>query len=345
MSIYLLFRKSKLFRIIWGIFFFPLSILYQFLLVLKKSATPKVELGIPIIGIGNITVGGTGKTPFTIWLGKFLAMRNFKPGIFTTGYKASSKKADGTHHQDRFGDETLEISNELKNIPVISGRNRAANINNFKGKNLDLAILDDAYQQWGIKKNLDILLIDSTLPFGNYLTLPAGILREPLSSIKRADIIILTHASEVSAEKIKKINKTLRKRITKNIPIFQSSHIIEKFHNKNGQSIELNEVSARNIITVTGIANPYSFNKALQDIGCIILKTFIFPDHHPYSKENLEVINHYADSKEVSFIITTQKDFVKINELKGVPENLIYSRLNLKIEDEPKLQEIILSKL
>ncbi|MCK4665468.1 tetraacyldisaccharide 4'-kinase [Candidatus Dependentiae bacterium] len=312
---------------------------------LKKSATSKIELGIPIIGIGNITVGGTGKTPFTIWLGKFLTGRNLKPGIFTTGYKASSKKATGINHQDKFGDETLEISNELKNIPVISGRNRAANINKFKGKNLDLAILDDAYQQWGIKKCLDILLIDSTLPFGNYLTLPAGILREPLSSIKRADIIILTHVSEVSPEKINEISIILRKRLTKDVPIFHSSHIIEKFHNNSGRTIELNEVGEQNIITVTGIANPYSFNKILKDLGCRILKSFIFPDHHPYSEENLEVINHYADSKEVSFIITTQKDFVKINKLKGVPENLIYSRLNLKIDDEPKLQEIILSKL
>ncbi len=345
MSIYLLFRKSKLFRIIWGIFLFPLSILYQFLLFLKKSTIPKVELGIPIIGIGNITVGGTGKTPFTIWLGKFLTGRNFKPGIFTTGYKASSRKANGVGHQGIFGDESLEISNELKNIPVISGRNRAANITKFKGKDLDLAILDDAYQQWGIKKDLDILLIDSTLPFGNYLTLPAGILREPLSSIKRADIIILTHVTEVSPEKMKEIRIILKKRLTKDIPIFQSSHIIESFFDNNDRTIELNEVSGQNIITVTGIANPYSFNKILKDIGCKVLKSFIFPDHHPYSEKNLEAINRYADSNEVSYIITTQKDFVKINKLKRVPENLIYSRLNLEIDDEPKLQEIILSKL
>ncbi len=345
MNIYLLFRKSKLFRIIWGIFLFPFSILYQFLLVLKKSATPKVDLGIPIISIGNITVGGTGKTPFTIWLGKFLSVSNFKPGIFTTGYKSSPKKVNGSDQHDVFGDESLEISNELKNIPVISGRNRAENINRFKGKNLNIAILDDAYQQWGIMKNLDILLIDSTLPFGNYLTLPAGILREPLSSIKRADIIILTHSSEVSNEKIKELRTTLKKRLTKDVPIFQSSHVIKCFHDKNGRTIDLNEVRAQNIITVTGIANPDSFNKILEEIGCVISKSFIFPDHHSYSEKDLEMVKSYVNSKNGSFIITTQKDFVKINKLKGVSDNLIYSRLNLEFDDESQLQEIILSKL
>ena len=203
MKIYFLFRKSALFRFIWGVFLFPAAIIFRCLVLLYKLFIRPIEVNFPVIGIGNITVGGTGKTPFTIWLGRNLIDQGRSPVIFTTGYKEHQ-----THDDETFGDESFEIKENLQGVEVISGRNRKENLINYQGDNI--AILDDSYQQWALKKTLEILLIDVTFPFGNGLTIPAGVLREPVSAINRADLIVLTHTDEISEKTLEKITQRLQ---------------------------------------------------------------------------------------------------------------------------------------
>ncbi len=259
MNLYFLFRYSKLFRVIWGILLLGPSLLFRILVLFKRLFTTPVAVSIPVIGIGNLTVGGTGKTPFTIKLTKYLKDSGYLPVVFTTGYKS------GEYDGKIISDESEEIINSVQGIEVIPGKNRLENLLKRQEKgNFDIAVLDDAFQQWKIKKNLDILLIDSTFPFGNGLTLPAGILREPVSSLKRADIVILTHSNDVPDESIEKIIQRINK-VNRDTHVFKSRHIISSFSDPENKDVPVKNLTGKKAIILSGIANPFSFNNSLND--------------------------------------------------------------------------------
>jgi tetraacyldisaccharide 4'-kinase len=297
----------------------------------------EVKLPCPVISVGNITVGGTGKTPCVIMLAQILRENGFKPAILSRGYGGERVNpvnivSDGREillDSKIAGDEPYLIARELKNVPVITGAKRIGTgktaINQF-GANV--LICDDAMQHRQIFRDINLVLLDSQSLRGNNHILPRGRLREPISELKRASAIVLTRANEAQQTN-NKIEKIIQ---TEKIPIFRSIHKPKDIV-KGDYSAQksISELRGKKICTFCGIANPDSFRKTLSDAQAQVLSIDIFPDHHRYNKNELEKIKDRFIDCRADFLISTQKDVVRLQEF---PEfvNMIYMlRIELEI--------------
>lgn len=319
------------------------------LLVHKRLSKPK-KIMATVISVGNLTTGGTGKTQMVLKIAQMLKDR--KVCILSRGYIAHSPHSivhrlykiayspqsivhrlrnkgrcedkglivTANSRLEDVGDEPLMLSRRI-NIPILVGKNRAKQAM-FAIKNLgiDTIILDDGFQHWGLFCNLDILLINGGNPFGNYHLLPYGILREPLSSMDRADIIVITKTKNHNLiNVIRKFNKTS--------PIFEAYYKPETLVDNNESMYPLPFLSGKKVLAISGIQDPQQFEKNLEDLGCKVYG-LRFPDHHPYSPPDIEKIKNKA--KKCDLIVSTLKDKER---LKG-RINSLYLVVSFLINDE-----------
>ena len=277
----------------------------------------------PVISIGNITVGGTGKTPLVIWLARNLQNKGFKSIILIRGYMPKASKVS---------DEVDMLNEQLPYIPVIPGTNRAANIQGAEEiLPVDVYICDDAFQHWPLYRDLNIVAIDAVNPFGNGFLLPAGILREPLSSLQRADVFILTKTD--SASKVEDLAARL-KRINPNALIMESQY-------KSAGSVDIfdqnpvpeNFLHDRRVAGFCAIGDPISFESILKNSGAKLLKFFTYMDHHLYNKDDIQRILEFCRSQDVQVLVTTHKDAVKLRAFKDLfaGVRLVYIPIQLEI--------------
>lgn len=301
---------------------------YLYLLILKirlflyeKRILRSRSLGLKTISIGNITTGGTGKTPVTILFSKLLSEKNLKVCVLTRGYKRKnprksilvSKYGEILADAELAGDEPLEIARKTKaSVIADANRIRAASwaIENLKP---DVFLLDDAFQHLKVHRDLNIVLIDALNPFGNYKLLPAGILREPLSSLQRADVFLLTKTNLVEPNELVEIEKIIRL-FNPSASIFRAEIEIEKIRNLKNET-EAKNLSKQNFLAVCGIANPESFFRLLQKHEFNLTGKISFPDHHAYSAKDVEKISFLAKKKKADAILVTAKDAVKLERL------------------------------
>ncbi|MCM8782662.1 MAG: tetraacyldisaccharide 4'-kinase [Candidatus Omnitrophica bacterium] len=255
------------------------------------KADPKV------ISIGNITVGGTGKTQATIAIGKILESWGKRVSILIRGYGA---------------DEYMMLREELRECPVLVGPDRIENSKRaFYDFGVDTVILDDGFQYWKIKRDLDIILLDATNPFGNYKLLPRGILREPPAALRRADLIIVTKADSASLrqKEIYSVITDLGKADCVLEAIYKPQDLYEI---SKGQRMGLNFVKNKRICLVSSIANPTYFKEKLIELGAIVEIEFIFLDHYNYRKEDVDRIERECKFFGIDAIVITKKDAVKL---------------------------------
>ena len=313
----------------------PLSLLYtaihQMRLTLYYLGVLKVKsLPCMVISIGNITVGGTGKTPMVIALARALRDKGKKVAVLSRGYKDEGKG----------GDEALLMSKRLGDMPVITGGNRyLSGTYTIEKYGVDTILLDDGFQHVQLKRNLDILLIDSTNPFGNGFTLPAGILREPIRNIKRADVIVLTRASQ-----LKDINYVINRIKTYNpsAPIFKARHKPEGFIRLADGKIEGVElVKDKRILIFSGIGNPEAFSFSLKELDAKIIEVMDYPDHYIYDERDIKSIEQRAKALSAEMIITTEKDAMRLSDIL-LPENLWALRIEMEIIDDREKWESLL---
>ncbi len=265
----------------------PFSYLLLFLYFIKKIFTGKTKFNCPIICVGNIYLGGTGKTPLSIEISRILAELNKKPAIIKKYYKNQL-------------DEISLIKNKTNNIFFDKSRVKAIKKAITHGKNV--MVLDDGFQDHSLYKNLDILCFNENQLIGNGLTIPAGPLRESLNSIIRSKIIIINGNKNKSfEEKLKKINIKIK--------IYYSQYIPEK---KEGYE-------KKKIIAFAGIGNPNNFYNLLEKNNLNVVKKISFPDHYFYTKKELDTIMELA-KKDNCEIITTEKDFIRIQNMKNYNE-------------------------
>jgi tetraacyldisaccharide 4'-kinase len=318
------------------IFLSALSLLYKFAVsannfLYKKKIRQIKKLPCVVISAGNICAGGTGKTPLVIYLAELTRKLGYKPAIVTRGYKGGYEKKGGIvsdgkkicANQKNAGDEPFMIAKRLKNIPVIAGKNRyKSGILAIERFGANIIILDDGFQHQKLFRDINLLLADYKKPFGNKKLLPRGILREPISSVKRADALILTRAENFISENIKKITAS---------PIFKSAHA--PFIIKNKKAV-INFLKNKKAVIFSGIAKNKEFYKTVNKLGCSIKNFIEFEDHHKYQKKDFEKINNAAKIINADFIITTEKDYVKI------PANInffckpIIIGINIKFTDD-----------
>ena len=264
-----------------SIILYPLSLIYLIIIYIKKKIIKVHRFKIPIICVGNIYVGGTGKTPLSILLANEIQKLGKETVILRKYY-------------DSHNDEYELIKNNFNNL--IINKKRIDGILKAERANYDIIILDDGLQEYKIKKNLNIVCFNEKQLVGNGLVMPAGPLRENLNNLKSSDVVIINGNKNKSfEEKILNINNKLK--------IFYSNYKpqnIEKFKNKK-------------LFAIAGIGNPENFFQLIEDNDLSIKKKFIFPDHHKYSKN--EIMNIVDEAKKENCqIITTEKDYYKIKK-------------------------------
>jgi len=261
---------------------------------------------IAVISVGNITAGGTGKTPLTIWLAKFCRQKHLRCAILTRGYKADTKQLT---------DEPAELAEACPDTPVIVNPDRAAGAAEaISSCRPDLLILDDGFQHRRLHRNLDIVTINATCPFGYGRVLPAGLLREPLRSLKRASAIVITHCDRVDKTTLEQIKQKLV-RINPHAPIAETIHAPCHIISYDNSELPLERLQNKNILAFCGIGNPSVFFQTLRSLGCHLIGTEIFDDHHRYSQTDIRRLCDQAHRHNADWILTTRKDWTKTAEL------------------------------
>jgi tetraacyldisaccharide 4'-kinase len=339
----------------------PLSLLYGKITNIRNSLYERgvfksFSLGAPTISVGNITVGGTGKTPFVAFIAEILAARGEKVCILTRGYGRKNPKrrvlaSDGETiltDAENAGDEPFELAKKLiGKASVVADANRVSAANWARERfGVSVFLLDDGFQHVRAKRDLDIVLLDATNPFGNLKTLPFGILREPIENLSRADLIVLTRANLVEAKQISDYKFQISK-FNSDCPIFTAENKIsklterEKFNANEFEPETLNlKPETQKATAFCALGNPDNFFEQLKRENLDIASTRKFPDHHRYKQSDIEKIENQAKQSGAEILLTTAKDAVKLNDLKfEMPCFVVESKLIF--DDEKKLRELI----
>ncbi|MCK8827325.1 tetraacyldisaccharide 4'-kinase [Natroniella acetigena] len=277
-------------------------------------------LATKVISIGNITVGGTGKTPLVKLLALTLLEADYQVVILNRGYKADfsgdigvvSDAKEILMDAKQAGDEAFMLAKELPQVPVIIGPARrqtgAYAAQRFEP---DFIILDDGFQHWQVARDYDLVVIDATNPFDNGELLPRGLLREPVTSLNRAHAFLLTKTDQVEQAELTEIRRRLIE-INPAATIITTKHqptYLRELVSDRQQEVDLTE---QRVLAVSGIGNPESFEQTLEDLGAEVVEQIRFRDHHQYSKNEIVEIFSLASEVNVDRIITTEKDAVSI---------------------------------
>jgi len=274
------------------------------------------RLNCRVISIGNLTMGGTGKTPTVMMVADTLRRQGFKPAILSRGYGGKSGEFvnvvnDGQHtllSPEVAGDEPVMMARRLKDVPVLAGRIRYETgkyaIEHFGA---DVLILDDGYQHLPLHRDLNILLCDAVRPFGNGVVFPAGELREPLSAMDRADVICLTRCSgDDPTDRIDGCN-------IKRVPVIKTGLRVQSvIELSSGEEMGIEIVQNQPVSAFCGIAHPHDFFRTLEQVPVQMVNQNHFPDHHDYSTVELQAIETQAKQAGAKLIVTTEKDAVKL---------------------------------
>jgi tetraacyldisaccharide 4'-kinase len=305
-----------------GLFEFIYYIGYK----LKTAYDLKRQKRLPtrVISIGNITSGGTGKTPATIAVAFEARRRGLKPCVLTRGYKGSIKgpvHVTANMKAEEAGDEPLLMARRLGDISVVKCANRYEAgmyaINNLDPVP-DLFVLDDGFQHRRLFRDKDILLVNSRDPFANGKLLPVGLLREPLGQMKRADIIVITKTSDDNSRELK---ETIRG-CNADAPIFGSGYRLSSVMDASGEKRLIEWLKGKDVYAFCGIGEPDSFRDALVGAGARLRGFRAFGDHRRYTQGDMRKIRKEAHVNGAPWIITTEKDIMRLQGI-DTPENLL----------------------
>ncbi len=296
---------------------------------------------IDITCIGNITAGGTGKTPAVHYYIKKMIAEGKKPCVVSRGYGGKRKiepliVSDGvniTATPEESGDESYLHALNLK-CPVIVAKKRYMAVAIAKEKfGCDSVVLDDGFQHRQLYREHDIVLIDATNPFGGKKLLPAGYLREPIEGLKRAEKVIITRYNLVSKEKVAEIKQEIEK-YNKNTAV--AEYVFSGIFSLDGK--EIAEYRGKKVFIFSGIGNPGNFRKSVENAGAEICGEKIYPDHYKYRKRNLNDIYREALEKGAELILTTEKDMVKIVSISDekFKKNCGVLKIEFKIAEESR---------
>lgn len=286
------------------------------------------DAGVPVISIGNISAGGSGKTPVTIEVAKFFLQNGKRVAIISRGYGRKSRGtivvSDGVRmfaDASNGGDETMFIAQQLPNAIVIADERRVRGAKTAVEEfHADVIVLDDGFQHRYLKRTVDIVLLDGTRPPKKTLLLPAGYRREPLRNLKRAQAIVVTKVGAAS-DASKMLSDPNVSAVMNTFTSSYSPRGIRSIFGSLCQSLEI--LKNHSVVAVSGIANPKSFKSDIEKTGATIRSRFDFDDHHRYTVEDVRHISEAHRHHGTDFIVTTEKDAVKLsefkNELSGIP--------------------------
>ncbi|MFN0117902.1 MAG: tetraacyldisaccharide 4'-kinase [Elusimicrobiota bacterium] len=284
----------------------PLTPLYSIGVTLDRLLRPSKRLSKPVVSIGNISTGGTGKTPLLIHLAGELVKRSKSVAVLSRNYQSHIS-------YQGMNDEALLLKDKIPQVILGLDSNRKKKAQEILDRfTVDFFLLDDGFQHWSLKRDVDIVCIDSTNPFGNGHLLPWGILRESVSSLKRASSIVMTRTELSSLKKVEEIKNCIQEK--SRAPIFVSSFIPKARRMSDGKEIDLSEFITKKGLAVSAIGNPVSFEQTLH-LFQIQIHPLRFRDHHAYMEKDLNRIVDLSFSENRT-VFVTEKDWVKLKQLK-----------------------------
>ena len=320
----------------------PFSFAYGAIVALRnqlydRGILKQVKLPCPVISIGNITAGGTGKTPMTVLTANGLKARGFRPAVLSRGYggcltTSGNIVSDGAStllSPEEAGDEPVLIAAAVPGIPVLTGADRCVS-----GKlgieifGANVLVLDDAFQHRRLFSDVNIVLLDEDRPFGNGRLLPAGPLRELPAALNRADVIVKTGISRGEKERKKPA-------LPDGIPVFRARYQpLEIIQGDDNQMLPPCVLQGKKIYAFTGIAAPEKFRNTLEELGAKIIKFLAFPDHYFYKQADVEAINGEAKALHAEMLITTEKDGVKLLKFRDFYQKIVILRVGLQMDPD-----------
>ncbi len=338
----------------WQRALYPFSLAYGLIIRLRNLGYDKRILRsyslerTTVISVGNIAVGGTGKTPTIEFLARRLQAMGYQIAILSRGYGRQSRGrlvvSDGNQllvGADMAGDEPMLLAQHLNDVPVVVGEDRyqaARFIEQYFRP--DIILLDDGFQHRRLERDLDIVLIDATRGFGAGYLLPAGFLREPIASLKRSDLIWLTRIDQ--AMNYQSVIDTVR-RFTA-APILTSAHEPRVLiHACSGQPRELISLRHQRVLLFSGIAHPAAFERTVSDCGAQIVGHEKFPDHFTYSGKILQQVIARSEQEAAALIVTTEKDYVRVKHLLTAEfSRIFYLMIEIgHVHDETVLTQVL----
>jgi len=285
----------------------PASWVYASVIILRNmlysSGSLKTHpVDAPVVSVGNITAGGTGKTPLVIWLCSLLQKKGLACAILTRGYKLKKNK---------LSDEPAILTTSCPDAKVIVNPDRVAGATEAVGRfAAKVLVIDDGFQHRRLERDLDIVTIDAMCPFGYDKTLPAGLLREPVTALKRAHAAVITRCDLVAESQLSQIENRLQT-INPDIIIARAIHTPVCAKTLGPQEIPLDELADKKVFAFCGIGNPDAFLQTIRNLGVNLVGYRIYNDHHDYTSQCLTDICEEARYLGVDLILTTQKDWTK----------------------------------
>jgi tetraacyldisaccharide 4'-kinase len=286
---------------------------------------------VPVISVGNLTTGGTGKTPCVEMIARYYRNCDRRVAILSRGYGATAG----------MNDEALVLEQNLPDVPHLQGADRAA-LAHVAVEELEseVLILDDGFQHRRLRRDLDLVLIDATNPWGHGYLLPRGLLREPIRALRRAHVALLTRCDQAAPEARADIGRRVRA-VAPQLPVIETIHEPAAWRNAGGTERAVDTLRGRPIAAFCGIGNPAGFRHTLEQLGLDVAAWRTFADHHGYTRDDIDALRRWARGQPAdAVVVTTQKDLVKIN-LDRIGEHELWAlRIQMRVvSGEDTLQE------
>jgi tetraacyldisaccharide 4'-kinase len=306
----------------------------------------------PVISIGNLEVGGTGKTPMTIYLARLIREWGHRPAVISRGYKGAGSRngavvSDGNRiflDAEEAGDEPYLMAVSLDGVPVVIGSDRFSAgrlaIDRFRP---DVLLLDDGFQHFRLHRDLDVVLLDAKHPFGNGYLLPRGRLREPVGALSRSHAVVLTRSGEKEPAYHRALGGALSPR-----PLFRTRHRVQvrrmvpagasfnpiSHRHSSHPLFANNRLEGKEIFVFSGLARNKAFHNSLSTLGCIVIGSLDFEDHHRYHCKDIHRIVEAARQSSCRYLVTTEKDMVKMPEGTRLPMELVVVGVTIDFNQE-----------
>ena len=312
-------------------FFYLINFFWDFYWRHRKP----VKLKSKVISVGNITVGGSGKTSIAGFIAEYLIRHGHKTAIVARGYKRPNMNpivisSDHPFSWEDCGDEPAALARSIPGLSIYVDSNKTRAAQRASDDGIEYIIIDDGFQHRQLFRDRNLVCLDGTNPFGNGHLLPAGILREPKKSLKRADAIII-------------VDKSLEAKIGEwnlpvHIPIFEAGKMVVGIKSIDGKTSNL---VGKKVIGFCGLGNPNSFHISLNSIGCEIGELLTFRDHYIYKKSNIEKITKMCKTKKCDGAVTTLKDAVKLEKIWPADIPLYYLEITIKLVNEAEFFKLL----
>jgi tetraacyldisaccharide 4'-kinase len=266
-----------------------------------RGSAESYAAGVPVISIGNLTLGGTGKTPLVEWIAKKLREFKVRVAIVSRGYGAE---------ESGYNDEALELELSLPDVPHLQNPDRVAAARvAVEELEMQLILLDDGFQHRRLRRDLNIVLLDASEPFGFEHVFPRGTLREPLAGLARADVVVLSRADMVTREDRDRIRSRVQ-RFAAQALWCEVEHRVTTLLGSKGHEVSLDLLKGKRVAAFCGIGNSTGFRHTLSSLGCDMVAWREFPDHHNYTRDDVASLSEWGQQADV--LICTRKDLVKL---------------------------------